>query len=285
MKKTIKILVPIDFSACSENALIYALRWADKIEAEILVLHVPSFDTNNMENPISASLVVQEQISLARKRLMKSVKEIAESIDSSLNTAPSIQTDIAVGQTEAVICDEATKNKVDYIVLGTQGENSTLDKYLGSVASNVLKNAPCSVMVVPGNARFENKIVMGYATDFLDTDPREIRKVMRLFKPFDPTIKCVHLNEKEAYNDDKIKKLESSFSDSASELNIEFYSLSAKDKVKDMNAFIEEQNINMLVMYKPKRTFFESIFHTSYTQKMARHANTLLLVFKESNYS
>lgn len=284
MKKTIKILVPIDFSDCSENALIYALLLADKIGASILVLNVPRFDTNNMENPVSASVVVVEQMSLARERLNKSVQKATKNVRTSLDRTPSVQINIAMGSVEATIFDEATRNQVNYIVLGTQGENSTLDKYLGSVASNVLKDAPCSVMVIPENAKFEKKVVMGYATDFLDADPFEIWKAMKLFKPFKPKIKCVHLNEKKVSNEDKIKSLESYFSESAPELNVEFYSLPVKDKVKDMNDFIEEQNINMLVMYKPKRTFFESIFHSSYTQKMARHTNIPLLVFKETEY-
>lgn len=282
MKKTTKILVPIDFSDCSENGLVYAMQLANKIKANILVLNVPPLDTTDMENPVSAHVVVEEQISLSRKRLIKSVQKATESIRSTLDEIPSIQTSIVMGRVEATICDEAEKNQVDYIVLGTQGENSTLDKYLGSVASNVLKSAPCPVMVIPENAEFEKKVVMGYATDFLDADRFEILKVVKLFEPFQLKIKCVHFNEKKVYNEEKIKELESYFSETAPELNVEFYSLPVEDRVKDMNDFIEEQNINMLVMYKPKRTFFESIFHQSYTQKMARHTNIPLLVFKES---
>lgn len=284
MKKTIKILVPIDFSDCSENALIFALLLADKIKANILVLHVPRVNTSHMENPVSASLVVAEQISLSRKRLMKSVQKATKSIHSFLDEIPAIQTNIAMGSVEATIFDEAIKNQVDYIVLGTQGENSTLDKYFGSVAFNVLKNAPCSVMVIPENAKFENKVVMGYATNFLDADPFETWKAMKLFKAFKPKIKFVHFNENKVYNEDKIKALDSYFSESAPELNVEFYSFPVKDKVKDMNDFIVQQNINMLVMYKPKRTFFESIFHNSYTQQMAKYTNIPLLVFKETEY-
>ena len=49
MKKTTKILVPIDFSDCSENALIYAMQLADEIGANLLVLNIPPFDTSNMD--------------------------------------------------------------------------------------------------------------------------------------------------------------------------------------------------------------------------------------------
>lgn len=282
MKKVTKILVPLDFSACSENALAFAMQLADKIKADLLLLNVPSFDGGNMENPISASLGVEEKIRQSRKQILESIRKATDDVGASLDEVPSIQTDIEMGNVEAIICDVAKRNETDYIVMGTQGENSTSDKYLGSVASNVLKNSPCPVIVVPGNAEFSKKMVVGYATEFSDADPFEIWRAMKLFKPFQPEFKCVHFNEKQVYNRDKIRELELYFTETAPEINVEFYSLPVKDKVKDINDFIEEHNINMLVMYKPKRTFFESIFHSSYTQKMGKHTNVPLLVLKES---
>jgi len=285
MKRVSKILVPIDFSKCSENALAFAIQLADKIKANIQVLNVSPFDTKNTENPHTGLVLMEEQNSQSRKRLIKSVKKATESVRSSLDESPSIQNNIEMGRTETTICDVAARNQIDYIVMGTQGENSTLDKYLGSVASNILKNAPCPVMVIPEETEFEKKLVIGYATEFLDTDPFEIWKTIKFFKLFQPEIKCVHFNEKQAYKEDKINELELYFAETAPELNVELYNLpvkdKVKDKVKDMNKFIKEHNVNMLVMYKPKRTFFDSIFHKSYTQKMARHTNIPLLVFKE----
>lgn len=282
MERVIKILVPIDFSSCSENALLYAMQLANKIKAHIWVLHVPSFDTSNMSNPISASVEVEKQISRSRKRLIQSVQKVTKSTLLSLNETPPIQTNIAMGKIEATISDEAVKNQVDYIVMGTQGENSTIDKYLGSVASNVLKSAPCSVMIIPEKSEFSKKLNIGYAVDLLDAETFEIWKEVKLFKPFQPEIKCIYFNDQQINIEDKVKELEIHFAQTAPELNVKFYSLPVKDKVKDMNDFIVEHDINMLVMYKPKRSFFDSIFHSSYTQKMASHTNIPLLVFKQS---
>jgi len=281
MKKVTKILVPVDFSACSENALVYAMHLADKIKANLLLLNIPSADSAGLESPVSASLVVDEQIKQSRVRIKTLIQKVTESIRSSLDEVPPIQTNIEAGRVETTICDVAARNQVEYIVMGTQGENSTLDKYLGSVASNVLKDAPCPVIVVPENTEFAKKVVIGYATDFSDADPFEIWKAVKLFKPFQPIIKCVHFNEKQVYTEDKIRELELYFKETSPELNIEFYSLPVEDKVKDMNDFVEKYDINILVMYKPKRTFFKSLFHKSYTQKMASHTNVPLLVLKE----
>ncbi len=281
MKGETKILVPMDFSECSENAFVFAMQLADKIKADLILMNVPDFDSSTMENFAFVVDEVEEKIEEAKNRIIKSMEKVVETTQKSLDRAPSIQIDVQIGKVEATICEAALRNQVDYIVMGTQGENSVFDKYLGSVASNVLKNAPCPVMVIPENTELAKKLVLGYATDFSDADPFEIWKAMKLFKPFQPTIKCVHFNEQQDNNEDKIEELKRYFAETSPEFNVELYSLPVQDKVKDMSNFIEEHDINTLVMYKPKRSFFETIFHNSYTQKMAKHSKIPLLVFKE----
>jgi nucleotide-binding universal stress UspA family protein len=281
MKKEIKILVPLDFSDCSENALVYAIQLANKIKANLLVLNIPSLDSRNFTNSLSASLEFKEQVGQSRERMRKSIQKATESVSAGLDKILSIKTNFEIGNVEATICDIATRNQVDYIVMGTQGENNALDKYLGSVASNVLKNSSCPVIVIPQNAAFEKKLIIGYAIDFWYVHPYEIWRAIKLFNNFQSEIKCVHFSQKPEGSKNKIIDLESYFIETAPELNIEFHSLPLKNKLKDMNRFIENENVNMLVMYKPKRTFFESLFHKSYTEKMARNSNIPLLVLPE----
>lgn len=282
MEKSVNILVPVDFSVCSKNALKFALQLADKIKANLRVVTVLHFDANDMENIAYALDGIEESKMKTKNRMIKFIETATESVRASLDEIPTTQISIEIGKLVTTICDVATRNEVDYIIMGTQGENSTLDKYLGSVASNVLKNAPSPVIVIPENVEFEKKMQLGYATDFSEADPFEIWKVVKLFQPFQPKVKCVHFNEKQVYKKDKIKELETYFKETSPKLSIEFYSLPVKDKVKDMNNFIENENINMLVMYKLKRSFFESIFHKSYTQKMAMYTNIPLMVLMEN---
>ena len=248
MKRTSNILVPIDFSPCSENALAFAIQLSDKIKANLLLLNVPHLDVSKMENPISASREVEEKIRYSKKRIVEVFNKVAESVHATLDEVPSFITNIEIGKVEVTISEVAVRNKADYIVMGTQGENSTLDKYLGSVASNVLKNSPCSVIVVPKKSKFIKKAAIAYATDFSEADPFEIWKTIKLFKPFQPEIKCVHFNQNQDNNDAKIKELEFYFSETAPELKVEFYDLPVNDKVEDMNDFIDDHNITMLAM-------------------------------------
>ncbi|MBK8501573.1 MAG: hypothetical protein IPL46_04840 [Saprospiraceae bacterium] len=106
---------------------------------------------------------------------------------------------------------------------------------------------------------------------------------MRLLKDLQPEIKCVHFNGQQINSSDKIKEFETFFRETSHALKISFYSLPGKNRIHDMNNFVDEQNVDVLVMYKPQRGFFESLFHKSFTKDMSMHIKIPLLVQKEES--
>lgn len=282
MEKTIKIVVPVDFSECSDNALVFAMALGNKVKAHLTLLHIPSIGAGrNLENPMYASALIEEKNAEAKRRIKKSIDKAIQIIGTPNEEIPPVEVLVEMGMIDATICEVADRLHADYILMGTQGENSTLDKYLGSVASNVLKNATCSVMVIPEDSVLEQNLMIGYTTNFLDADPFEIWRTTTLFKGFNPQVKCVHFSKNAEDNDEQTRELVAYFADTAPDLSIDFYNLESTDKVKDLKTFIDREQINLLVMYKAKRAFFESIFHSSFTEKMARHTKIPLLVHKE----
>lgn len=284
MKKVKKILVPLDFSTCSENALVFAIRLADKIDASINILNVPDFDRAPLENSVFIAASAKENLIASRKLMNQSLKKVKEYANDFIDHMPDLETDIEIGVPDVTIVDVAVRNQIDYIVMGTQGQNSIWDRFLGSVASKVINHAPCSVFVIPEKAKFKDEITLGYATNFIGVDAFEIWKTSKLMEPLAASIKCVHLNDKQKNINSKIEELERFFSENTLGIEIAFYSISVKNMVRDLNQFIDDENIDMMVMYKPKRNFFESIFLKSFTKEMSMHVEVPLLVLNE-NYS
>jgi nucleotide-binding universal stress UspA family protein len=52
------------------------------------------------------------------------------------------------GEAASLIIDEAEKEGVDVIVIGTRGLNAAERWLLGSVSTRVVQHAPCNVLVV-----------------------------------------------------------------------------------------------------------------------------------------
>ena len=57
------------------------------------------------------------------------------------------RSEVRVGSPWQAICEAATRDKVDLIVIGSHGY-AGLDRLLGTTAAKVVNHAPCSVLVV-----------------------------------------------------------------------------------------------------------------------------------------
>jgi nucleotide-binding universal stress UspA family protein len=130
-----KILYPTDFSPYSNQAYFHAITLAESHKASLTILfvHSPSQGT-----PDSSSGVVED-----RAYWRNQLEQIRP-------TNP----DIAVnhvflqGDPAAEIINYAAGAGSDLIVMGTHGRTGLERLLLGSVAEKVMREAPCSVLVV-----------------------------------------------------------------------------------------------------------------------------------------
>ncbi len=281
MKKITKILVPIDYSEASNDVLKFALRLADRVNATLEVLHVVTHDVPALDYASFVAIATDEKVKIARSLMNKTIARAQKNVNELLDNMPDIQTDIEVGVPDTKIIEVAIRDDVDYIVMGTQGQNTVWDRFLGSTAVDVLKFAPCPVFVIPEKAEYKEEMELGYATDFSDADAFEIWKASKLLQPFKSNISAVHLAEREEYTEGKIAELDEFFTQNAPQIDIRFYSFYSEDMVEGMNDFIRKHNISLMVMYKPKRNFFEKIFHKSFTKELVRKIEVPLLILNE----
>jgi len=144
------ILVPVDFSACSEEAFRVALSLARLFQSEVLLLHV--VDTKSLDTLNMIGLALPSEEAGQKKRLRHHAR---------LNTRRLLQLDEAKGVTirrmlaEGVpwteIARTARSEKVDLVVMGSYGGRvGNVDKiFFGSTAEKVVRTAGCPVLTVP----------------------------------------------------------------------------------------------------------------------------------------
>jgi nucleotide-binding universal stress UspA family protein len=137
------ILVPSDFSECSDEALRYGLELARRFDARLHLLHVVQDPATQpwAAEAFSSSLfeAVAEWQKHAEKRLLAAVPES----DRARVTVVSV-----VATPYAGILDYAGAHNVDLIVMGTHGRGGVSHMLLGSIAERVVRRAPCPVLTV-----------------------------------------------------------------------------------------------------------------------------------------
>jgi nucleotide-binding universal stress UspA family protein len=140
--KISNILVPTDFSACSDQALDYAIELASKLDARIHVLTVigiPAYGVPELGVGVTASridsLVSDNQTAL---------EKVAH--DRKLGTPGMVR----VGDARDVILQTAEELNADLIVMGTHGRRGISRALLGSVAEMIVRTSPTPVLTVRG---------------------------------------------------------------------------------------------------------------------------------------
>ncbi len=131
-----KILVPVDFSACSQKALQYAIPFARQFGAELVLLHVvepypvvPQMDSYDFETIHDN----RDELEALRKAIPEAIHSVAE---------------LRKGMPHLEITTAARELGVDLIIISTHGRKGLSRKVFGSTTERVVRFAPCPLLIV-----------------------------------------------------------------------------------------------------------------------------------------
>jgi nucleotide-binding universal stress UspA family protein len=134
-----RVLVPVDGSQPSNDALVYALEQFD--DAEIVALHVM--------DPVDGATawgpgVADDWLSASKERSETILEEAEEIVEEAGRT---VETESVVGRPAHTIVEYADEHDIDHIVPGSHGRDGLSRVLLGSVAETVVRRAPVPVTV------------------------------------------------------------------------------------------------------------------------------------------
>src|SRR5581483_4379209 len=141
MEKVDKILVPIDFSPCSEAALSYAVFLSGQLKATLLLVHV----IPPLGYPIDFATVQPLAYQEFKKGTAVALEKSAERWR---REGIPIETHLLKGEPEIEIGAAAAHLECDLIVMGTHGRKGMAHLLMGSVAEKVVRSAPVPVVTI-----------------------------------------------------------------------------------------------------------------------------------------
>lgn len=153
MKPIEHLLVATDFSDCSREAVEYALGLAERVGAEVTVVHV-------VERPVYFDVGVAHSLQLRHNvdEWLRELKEEAAGRLEALTTEvrkrhPGVRSALRDGSPVDEILHAAEETSADVIVIGTHGRTGLPHALLGSVAERVIRRAQCPVLTVRPTSR------------------------------------------------------------------------------------------------------------------------------------
>ena len=149
-----KVLVPVDFSDTSLQALNIACQLAVRMEASVSILHaypIIAYDLPVSEYAFVTPVVDQEKI---ERELTDRMRQLKDNLLQQPHFAHlQISTRYSPGAAIPVILEVAKEEETDLIVMGTTGAGGWKEITIGSNTERVIRHAPCQILVVPGAVR------------------------------------------------------------------------------------------------------------------------------------
>lgn len=138
-----RILIPTDFSEYSQIAVRYACEFAVRFESEVHLFHV--IDNPTPPGPDDWGQTLAEYEAELRKHATGQLQQVDLA---PLKSRECIVENIGYGSPMLSIIRYAKDHDIDLIAMGTHGRTGLAHVFLGSVAENVVRNAPCPVLTV-----------------------------------------------------------------------------------------------------------------------------------------
>ena len=192
------VLVPIDFSEPSLEAIEFALPLLKQFGADLHLAHVfePDYPLSSM---VAMPLIVPELE--VGKRVRRHLKDVTKKYSITLRRE---NIHALKGRPFEEICRLARDRDIDLIVTSTRGNTGLKHLALGSTAERVVRYSPCPVLVVRGGDRKKRAGRNGKSQralsirkilvpiDFSDCSMKGLAYAKALAKEFDAALVLLH---------------------------------------------------------------------------------------------
>lgn len=274
------ILLPTDFSQNAENAIEYALFFAEKTNANIKIFHSYKIDIPITDDVTTNQLRLWEEEE--ETEAVEKMHEVVKRLKEKTNTDPAISYEARRGNLPDHIQEKIAENNLDLLIMGTKGSGNIRNRFFGSNSADALKIASIPVLLIPEKAKFHNLKHIVYATEYQYADVQAIQNLIELGIKFDATITILHISkvkdqaEQELYQTRYKRMIEKYFD--YDKLNYKVFKSS--DISGSLSKFVKDQQGHLLSMSTKNRNVWQRLFDKSMTENMAYQTEVPLLAFK-----
>ncbi|MBS7233222.1 universal stress protein [Flavobacterium psychroterrae] len=275
-----KILFPTDFSESATNAFVHALEFAKIVNAELILLHtfeIPVYDSQFFPENYA---VIYSSIELAKFEMFKDEIPKLRTIAMERNLEDIvIKHRLMDGDLIYNLKNAVEEDNVDFVIMGTSGVSDWTKFFLGSNTNSVISEVKVPVLCIPADAKFKKIKTIGFTTRYREKDKAELRKVLDIARKTNAKVKSLYVKTSSSdVSDVTVKEWENEFANE----NVEFLVLPSDEVKETILDFILYKDIDVLTTITHKRSFFESIFESSFTQKIAKEVSVPVLVMHET---
>lgn len=278
-----RILIPIDFSENSLNAVRYAIKFTAMKDTELHLVHVvpPIYDPSDI--PVLNTASTHKKSESAKSILADYIKvNLKEYLLTEPEITHQVRADVMIGEVVRNIAEKANELNVSLIIMGTRGDQvGWNEKILGTISSGVLERSNCPVLFIPTDYQFNKLDEVLFASGLLESDAFLIWKALELMKPYSVVLRCLHISK--AFSEEestKIEEFKNYLSEHSNAIQATYYQLYDNKVDQNILDYVKNFGSDLLIMTHEEHGFLQRLVLHSHTREVKRHVRIPFLVMK-----
>ncbi len=275
-----KIIVPVDFSEHSENALKTAAFLAKQNQAELLVLHMLEL-SNSLFISRSESSLQQETVFLLKLTEKRFETFLKKDYLNGIKITPLVKHFKVFSEINTV----AKEQGADIIVMGSHGVSGLKELLIGSNTEKVIRNSDTPVLVIKNTSIGHHFMRPVFACDFSEDDIEPYKEARDFFEALGAKIRLVYVNTptKSFKSSSEMREIVKSFFIKADSDLSHLYDVSY---VSDYSIeagilnFAKSHDADVIAMATHGRKGLAHFFDGSITEDVANHSEIPVISFK-----
>jgi len=266
------MLVPVDFSEISLNALEHAAQTAKHFDNDLVILSI--VEENLLTSLFSNN---EEKEAQAREKTLPELEKLADQIKEKYGV--SCKTEVRVGRIYKTIVETAVEFGCDCIIMGTHGA-SGFTRIVGSNAGKVINYSTIPVIVVKSNKQTNAYKNIVFPLDLSVESKQKVKMAIHLGKSYKSTIHILYNKVSDEFLNNKmianLHQVENIFIENGIEFTIKEVDESSSDFADETLKFAEysQADLIMIMTQSEDKAITEYLIDT-YAQRIVNAEGTV----------
>lgn len=273
------ILLPTDFSDNAWSAIVYAVKLYEYEVCTFYLLHANPLTASSLSN---LSDVYLKNTIQQCKRQLEEVKDQIESSDANANH--SFETVLKLIDLQVAVKAHISENPIDLIIMGTKGASRNKQLFFGSNTTRLVNTIKvCPILIIPDQYDYKPLKQIVFSTDLnrFYTD-LEIKTINDFTYDNNATLRVVNIQVNDnlaplqQYNLSILQKGLQGF-------KTHYHSVpNYNKKAEIINTFIQDLNIDLLIMVNYKHSIMERFLNEPVIKKIGFNPSIPFLVIPDN---
>jgi nucleotide-binding universal stress UspA family protein len=276
------LLIPIDFTTTSENAINYAVEWCKAYDYNRIILLKTFY--NSIFDAVGYMRVNNDYLAVEREETNEKLNALSHKLATEIG--PDIRVSVAFTELPLLraILNVIEDEKVELIVIGSDNYSYSGNSFIAGNVIDISRISPVRVLIVPSKYQYQpvRKVLVPFDFDKIYTLIKLENYQGYSAKWKDTKLLVLNIDpyDKHLHPDEQFKNTEITMHQYLKSFDHELYYSNNKNIINGIIDFSNEHEVQLITALPGKHSFLFSLTHKSISEAIYHNATKPVLILK-----